>query len=130
MPDFFGGAVERVLIIEDDRFNRRLYCDLLETEGWAVEAVSSARAGLDAAQASCPAIVVMDLELPDMDGVQATRALRADERTAEVPILIVSAHAQQDHAARASEAGADGFLRKPLAFNEFVETLRRLLIAR
>ncbi|MCB9522229.1 MAG: response regulator [Myxococcales bacterium] len=121
------GQARRVLVIEDDRFNRRLFQDLLEAEGLAVELVSSAREGLAAAHAAPPDLVVMDLELPDVDGVTATAALRGDPRTSAVPVLVVSAHAQVDQEARAVAAGAAGFLRKPLRFPDFQQAVLALL---
>jgi two-component system cell cycle response regulator DivK len=113
-----------VLVIEDDRFSRRLYKDLLEDDGWSVVLASSAREGLEAAHATPPALVVMDLELPDVDGIQATIALRLDPLTAQVPVLVVSAHAQREHEQRARAAGASAFLPKPLAFPAFLEAVR------
>lgn len=116
-----------MLIIEDDRFNRRLYRELLEGEGLTVELACSADEGLDAARRAPPDLIVMDIEMPGMDGLTATRALKADRATARVPVVIISAHALREHEARALEVGGDCFLRKPLRFPEFQETIRRLL---
>lgn len=115
-----------VLVIEDDRFNRTLYRDLLEAEGFAVVLASSAAAGLAQARAEVPALVVMDIELPDVDGLVATAELRADPRTVGVPILVISAHADPAHEAGARAAGADGFSCKPLRFPGFQQLVRSL----
>lgn len=119
----------RVLIIEDDRFNRRLYRDLLEAEGLTVVCAASADEGLAMARADPPALVVMDIELPGMSGLDATRRLKGDPATAGVPVLIISAHAIGAPGARATGAGADGFLTKPLAFPGFQEVVRGLIAA-
>lgn len=116
----------RVLIIEDDRFNRRLYEDLLTADGLAVETVPSAAEGLVRARETRPDLVVMDIELPDLDGLEATRRLKADPATAGIPVVIISAHALFEHEAQALRVG-DAFLRKPLRFPEFQETVRRFV---
>ncbi len=119
--------MKRVLIIEDDRFNRRLYRELLEEEGISVELAASADEGLRSAQASPPDLIVMDIEMPGMDGLTATRRLKTDATTAGVPVVIISAHALHEHETRALEVGGDCFLRKPLRFPEFQQTIRRLI---
>lgn len=119
----------RVLIIEDDRFNRRLYRDLLQEAGFSVSLAASAGEGIEAARMQPPDLVVMDLELPDLDGFEATKALRGDPRTANVPVLVVSAHAQQTHEARARAVGADAFMAKPLSFPDFLAAVGRLSTA-
>lgn len=116
-----------VLIIEDDRFNRRVYRDLLEAEGFGVRLAASAAEGIDAARAAPPALVVMDIELPGMSGLDATRRLKRDARTRGVPVLIISAHAMEGAMAAASGAGADAFLCKPLRFPDFQRTVRGLI---
>ncbi len=119
--------VRRVLVIEDDRFNRRLYRDLLEAEGLTVSVVATAVEGLDAARRAPPALVVMDIELPGMSGLEATRQLKADPLTRTVPVLVISAHAMGPSSAEADGAGADAFLSKPLRFPRFQEVVRALL---
>lgn len=120
-------TTKRVLVIEDDRFNRRLYQDLLEAEGLVVELAASAPEGVERARLSPPDLIVMDIELPGMDGLAATRALKSARETLGVPVLVISAHAQGEQASRAREAGSDAFLRKPLQFPEFQDVVRRLI---
>ena len=117
--------MKRVLIIEDDRFNRRLYRDLLEAEGYTVDLAASAPEGLAQAEAELPDLVVMDIGLPGMNGLDATRLLKA--RGPRVPVLVISAHALAHHEAQARQVGADEFLRKPLRFPEFQQVVRRML---
>ncbi len=118
-----------VLIVDDDRFNRRLYRELLEAEGLAVEAASSGRAALEAARVRRPALVVVDVEMPGMSGLEVTEALKAAGETRAVPVLVISAHAMGDAGAAARGAGADGFLCKPLRFPEFQRTVHALIAA-
>jgi len=117
----------RVLIIEDDRFNRRLYEDLLEAEGATVETLANARDGLRRAVEAEFEVIVMDIELPDLDGLEATRILKSNPKTAGVPVVIISAHALREHERQALEVG-DAFLRKPLRFPEFQETIKRFAV--
>ena len=119
--------MKRVLVIEDDRFNRLLYRDLLEGEGWAVIVAPNATDGLRAAQESPPDVILMDIQLPDMSGLDLTRTLKADANTAHVPVLIVSAHALEKHRAAARAAGADTFIKKPFEFAMLVQTVHRFL---
>jgi len=116
----------RVLIIDDDRFNRRLYEDLLVADGLAAVAVADAAEGFRCIESNPPDLVIMDLELPDLDGLEATRRLKANPRTAGIPVVIISAHALHEHEREALAVG-DAFLRKPLRFPEFQETIRRLV---
>lgn len=118
-----------VLVIEDDRFNRTLYRDLLEAEGFVVEETSNAAAGLARAREAPPALVVMDIELPGLDGLEATQTLKADPRTQAVPVLVISAHANPALEADARAAGADAFSNKPLRFPEFQRLVRALVDA-
>jgi CheY-like chemotaxis protein len=119
----------RVLIIEDDRFNRRLYEDLLTADGIEVETLPNALDGLRRAGEAHFDLVVMDIELPDLDGLEATRMLKSNPRTAGLPVVIISAHALREHEQQALEVG-DAFLRKPLRFPEFQETIRRFAAGR
>ncbi|MCA9560455.1 MAG: response regulator, partial [Myxococcales bacterium] len=127
MPTLWGAPLKRVLIIEDDRFNRRLYHDLLEAEGYEVDLAASAPEGIDRARQQRPDLVVMDIGLPGMDGLEATRILKTNGGTSRVPVLVISAHALAHHESQARRVGADEFLRKPLRFPEFQQIVRRML---
>ena len=116
-----------VLIIEDDRFNRRLYKDLLEAEGLDVVLACTATDGLAAARETAPDLVVMDIEMPGMSGLEATRVLKCDPATAAVPVLVISAHAMAEHESNARDAGCAGFLRKPLEFPAFQHAVLKLV---
>jgi two-component system, cell cycle response regulator DivK len=102
-----------ILVVDDVGDNREMYAEFLEYEGYQV---AQARTGVEAlalAQTVAPALIVMDLSMPGMDGWEATRRLKADARMKSIPVLVVSAHALRGTEERAREAGADGFLTKP-----------------
>ena len=119
--------MKRVLVIEDDRFNRLLYRDLLEGEGWAVTVAPDGASGLAAVRAAAPDLMLVDIQLPDMSGLDLVRAIKTAHETAGIPILVVSAHALAKHRQQAAHAGADEFIQKPFEFPVFIETVRRHL---
>gem|GEM_PF-968832 len=116
-----------VLVVDDDRLNRRLCADLLIEEGYEVTTASDADEGLSRAWTERPDLVVMDVELPGMSGLEATRALRLDPRSQAMPVLVLTAQALSFSPEDAARAGATAFVRKPLRFPEFQETVARLL---
>jgi two-component system cell cycle response regulator DivK len=102
-----------ILVVDDVGDNREMYAEFLEYEGYQVAQARSGVEALALAQTVTPALIVMDLSMPGMDGWEATRRLKADARMKSIPVLVVSAHALRGTEERAREAGADGFLTKP-----------------
>ena len=86
-----------VLVIEDDRFNRLLYRDLLEGEGWEVVLAPDGASGLAAAHDRSPGVILVDIQLPDMSGLDLTRTLKDGPGTGKIPIVVVSAHALEKY---------------------------------
>ena len=116
---------ERVLIVEDNQLNMKLLRDVLHATGYrALEAASGAEA-VSLASEHAPDLVLMDIQLPDLDGVEALRRLRADPRTAAIPVLAVTAQAMRGERDRFLEAGFDGYVSKPVNVRELIGTVRR-----
>jgi two-component system, cell cycle response regulator DivK len=118
-------AGERVLIVEDNEKNMKLVRDILQAIGYSPLEASSGEAALVLAAESAPALVLMDIQLPDLDGAEALQRLRSDERTAEIPVLALTAQAMQGDRERFLAAGFDGYLSKPVDVDELIETVRR-----
>ena len=115
----------RVLVVEDNVKNMKLFRDVLEAAGFRTLAATTAGEAVDVAAEQGPDLVLMDIQLPDFDGVEALGRLRADERTAATPVLALTAQAMEGDRERFLAAGFDGYLSKPVDIAEFVATVRR-----
>ena len=118
-------ARERILVVEDNARNMKLFRDVLVAEGYhPLEATTGAQA-VELAAERAPELVLMDIRLPDADGVRTLERLRADERTASIPVLAVTAQAMHGDRERFLAAGFDGYLSKPLNVVELIELVRQ-----
>jgi two-component system cell cycle response regulator DivK len=118
-------AGEQILVVEDNPKNMKLLRDVLRATGYrTLEASTGARAVMLATEHG-PALVLMDIRLPDMDGVEALRQLRMDERTAFIPVLAVTAQAMKGDSERFRQAGFDGYLSKPIDIYELLTTVEQ-----
>jgi two-component system cell cycle response regulator DivK len=117
-----GGEV--VLIVEDNDKNLKLARDLLQFAGFRTLEAMSAEDGIAIAQRERPALVLMDIQLPRMDGIAALRALRGDERTASIPVVALTASVMKSDRERFDAAGFDGFMQKPIDVKTFATDVR------
>ena len=117
----------RILVVEDNPANRELVTDLLEAAGYQVHAAASAEDGLRLARELRPDLILMDLSLPGMDGLEATRALRQDAATSNLRVVALTAHAMKGDEAIAERAGCNGYLTKPIDTRSFVESVSRFV---
>jgi two-component system cell cycle response regulator/two-component system cell cycle response regulator DivK len=120
-------ALRKILIIEDNPFNLELATDLLEAEGFLVLSAPTAEAGLRLAQQNPPDLILMDLSLPGMDGLAATRALKAGSSTRHVPVIALTSHAMKGDREIALKANCDGYLTKPIDTRTFMLTITSFL---
>jgi len=116
-----------ILIVDDTADTREIYSLYLTSRGFTVPTARDGLSGIDAAERLHPDVVVMDLSMPDLDGVEATRRLKADARTADIPVLILTAHPMLAVQKGALDGGADGFLTKPCLPEDLEKHVRRLL---
>jgi two-component system, cell cycle response regulator DivK len=119
--------MKTILIVEDNEKNMKLARDILRAKGYAVlEAVN----GLDGVQLALqhqPDLVLMDIQLPDINGIEAFERIRANAGTAQIPVVAFTASVTVNDRSRIGDAGFDAFLSKPINLKEFVDTVRRLL---
>ena len=119
--------MSRLLIVEDDPTIMDLIVILLEREGYTVIRATSAEEGIALAVQQAPHLILMDVALPGMDGLEATRVLKSREATSKIPVIALTAQAMKQDAERAALAGCDGFIVKPLSARHFLGEIARFL---
>src|SRR6059058_375325 len=112
-----------ILIVEDNAANLKLAAFLLESAGHTVISARDAEAGLTLARSEHPALILMDIQLPGMDGLVATGLLKADEATRGIPVIALTALAMKGDEERIRAAGCDGYIAKPMRYKEFLATV-------
>ena len=116
-----------VLVVDDFADNREMYSEYLTFSGYEVVEARNGKEAIETAQARLPDIIIMDLSLPVMDGWEATRRLKADDRTRRIPVVALTGHALAGHSRGAQEAGCDSFLSKPCLPDQLVAEIKRML---
>jgi two-component system cell cycle response regulator DivK len=117
----------RILVVEDNPLNLKLVRDVLEFAGYHVTAAQTGEEGLRAARTEPPDLVLMDLQLPGIDGVETLQRLRRDSLTATVPVVAVTAFVMAEDRQRASLAGFDGYLEKPISVRDLPRQIEMFL---
>jgi two-component system cell cycle response regulator DivK len=117
----------RILVIEDSPVNMALTVAILENAGHAVLQADHAVEGIDIARREQPDLVLMDIQLPDLDGLTATRMLKSDPRTAKLPVIALTAFAMKGDEDDTRAAGCDGYVTKPIRYKEFLAEVDNVL---
>ena len=117
-----------VLVVEDNAANMKLVKFLLESAGHTVVSAADAETGLTLARDLQPNLILMDIQLPRMDGLEATAQLKADHATRAIPVIALTALAMKGDEDRIRAAGCDGYIAKPLAYREFLATIAAHLV--
>lgn len=118
---------KQILVVEDNSVNMELVTDLLESHGYAVLQAYSAEEALSLARDKRPALILMDISLPGMDGLEAIKRLKADPKTRDMPVVCLTAHAMSGDEERALQAGANGYFTKPIDTRELPRRLKQYL---
>jgi two-component system cell cycle response regulator DivK len=105
--------VRTVLLVDDDEDCHAMYGDYLRHLGFVVLSARDGLEGMEATRSRLPSVVVMDVSLPKLDGLEATKRLKADSRTAAIPVIVLTAHVEKSMLASAEESGCDAFVTKP-----------------
>ncbi len=117
----------KILLVEDNEMNRDMLSRRLERKGYAVVCAADGAAGLELASVETPDLILMDMSLPVIDGWEASRRLKADERTRGIPVIALTAHAMDSDRERAHAAGCDDFDTKPVELTRLLGKIDRLL---
>ena len=117
----------KILVVEDNALNIKLFCDLLTAHGHETQPVTDSREALASARAFQPDLVITDIQLPYITGIELIEMLRADEQLSEVPIMAVTAYAAAGDEERIRAAGASAYVSKPISVMRFAETVDQLL---
>ena len=120
-------ANERILIVEDNERNRKLVRDTLQLKGYETVEAETGEDGVRLARERAPALILMDIQLPGIDGITALGQLRADAATRDIPVIAVTASVMSQDRQKIMAAGFDGYQPKPISVKELLDTIRRLL---
>jgi len=113
-----------VLIVEDNELNMKLFNDLLEANGYRTLKTSSGVEAVELARAHKPDLILMDIQLPEVSGLDVTRWIKADEELKNIPVVAITAFAMKGDEERIREGGCEAYLSKPISVSKFIETVR------
>ncbi len=120
---------KKILIVEDNELNMRLFNDLLEAQGYEI---IQARQGIEAlkqARQHLPDLILMDIQLPEISGLEVTKWIKEDEELKTIPVIAVTAFAMKGDEQRIRESGCEGYIAKPISIGSFLETVKKQLEA-
>lgn len=120
-------ASKKVLVVEDNELNMRLFCDLLEAYDFEPIKCRDGVNALELARKDRPDLIIMDIQLPEVSGLDITRWIKDDEELASIPVLAVTAFAMRSDEARVREAGCEGYLSKPIQITSFIRAVEKLV---
>lgn len=120
---------QKILVVEDNELNLKLFCDLLRAHGYAAEPVRDGREAVQRARVFEPDLIVMDIQMPHISGLELIEQLKGDSALKAIPIMAVTAYAAKGDEERIRDAGAEGYVSKPISVVKFVEAVRALLAA-
>lgn len=118
---------KRIMVVEDNDLNRKLFCDVLKANGFDVEPVADGDKVLETARAVSPDLIIMDIQLPGVSGVDLIEAAKRDMLLRQIPVLAVTAFAAKGDEERIRSAGASGYLAKPVSISPFMSAVNDLL---
>ena len=116
-----------ILIVEDDVLNMKLFNDLLQARGYDILLSVDGKDAIDLARKHHPDLIIMDIQLPEISGVEHTKVLKADDALKDIPVLAVTAFVLKGDEEKILEAGCDGYIAKPISVPNFLETVENLI---
>ncbi len=118
---------KKILIVEDNELNMKLFNDLLEAHGYGTVQTNDGRNVIDLARQHKPDLVLMDIQLPGISGLEVTRMIKADDELKHIPVLAVTAFAMKGDEEKIREGGCDDYIAKPISVPNFLETINKYL---
>lgn len=118
---------KKIMIVEDNELNMRLFRDLLAAHGYSTIETRDGLRALDLAKTEKPDLILMDIQLPHVSGLDVTRWMKADEETCDIPIIAVTAFAMRGDEERIREGGCQSYLSKPIQVSSFIKTIREFI---
>ena len=118
---------KKVLIVEDNELNMKLFHDLLEAHGYGTLQTREGMEAMRLARLHRPDLILMDIQLPEISGLEVTKWLKEDEELASIPVVAVTAFAMKGDEERIREGGCEAYIAKPISVSHFLDTIRRLL---
>ena len=118
---------KKVLVVEDNELNLKLFCDLLRAHDYIAEPVRDGREAVERARQFSPDLVIMDIQLPNVSGLELIETLKADDQLKPIPIMAVTAYAGKGDEERIRAAGAEAYVSKPISVGRFVESVEALV---
>ena len=122
-----AGAVKTVLVVEDNELNMKLFHDLLDAHGYRTLQTRSGMDALRIAREQRPDLILMDIQLPEVSGLEVTKWLKDDETLRDIPVIAVTAFAMKGDEERIREGGCEAYLSKPISVSKFLETVRHFV---
>lgn len=118
---------KKILIVEDNELNMKLFTDLLETSGYEIVGTRDGTEALGLARKHRPDLILMDIQLPEVSGLDVTRWIKEDDELSDIPVIAVTAFAMKGDEERIREGGCEAYISKPISIGRFLETVRHYL---
>jgi two-component system cell cycle response regulator DivK len=128
-PGAVPGAVRKILIVEDNELNMKLFTDLLEAHGYKVIQTRDGLSALDIARKNMPDLILMDIQLPEVSGIEVTKWLKEDDELRAIPVIAVTAFAMKGDEQKIREGGCEAYVSKPISVMSFLQTIDGFLKA-
>lgn len=118
---------QKVLIVEDNDLNMKLFHDLLEAYGYVTVQTKNGREAMGLAREHHPDLILLDIQLPEISGLEITKALKADDELKSIPVIAVTAFAMKGDEEKIREGGCEAYIAKPISVDHFISTVQRIL---
>lgn len=118
---------KKIFIVEDNELNMKLFNDLLEAHGYETVTTRDGTKALDIAQEAKPDLILMDIQLPEVSGLDITRQIKGDDNLKDIPVIAVTAFAMKGDEDKIRECGCNGYISKPISIGTFIETIKHHL---